>query len=189
MPSIFDEEAWAAPATRSDVKAAASHLLTVTETGLGPDRRASDAEKVTFIRQLAAYDYSRAELLLAMREVPRDPERFGGRSVTVQDVHRVIRRSRIMRKRLKQSLDAEARDELIAEYPKELSQEDFKCCGFNKFDEPLYRYAPDVEDHAGPPRTELDVEDLPGADRQRDEGQHEPKQLGEAMDSPSNDAA
>jgi hypothetical protein len=120
--------------------------------GLSEERRASDEEKMVFMRLLAAYDYTRAELIYAMREVPRDPERFGGRGVTIQDVERIVRQSRTMRARLDQQIDEEALGELLAEFPDDLGREDFRCSGFNQFDEPLYRYAPNVEKRGGPPR-------------------------------------
>lgn len=140
---------------------ATTHLLTLCE----PD--ASDQRAVMLTRMLDSYDYSRAELMLAMREVPRDPEashNYGG-GFNLADVHRVIEKNRQMRARLKQALTRKARDELLTEYPETLDGDDFKCCGFNEHDKPLYRYAPNVKSHAGPPRAELDVDDLPGADR------------------------
>jgi hypothetical protein len=149
------------PATQEDCQAAATHLLTATEMGLSQERRTSDEEKMAFMRLLAAYDYTRAELIYAMREVPRDPERFGGRGVTIQDVERIVRQSRTMRARLDQQIDEEALGELLAEFPDDLDREDFQCSGFNKFDEPLYRHAPDVEKHGGPPRPVLEEKQQP----------------------------
>jgi len=161
VPSPTDAEAWKVPATREDCQAAATYLLTATEMGLPEKRRASDEEKMVFMRLLAAYDYTRAELIYAMREVPRDPERFGGRGVTIQDVERIVRQSRTMRARLDQQIDEEALGELLAEFPDDLNREDFHCSGFNKFDEPLYRYAPDAEKHGGPPRPVLEEKQRP----------------------------
>ncbi len=167
-PSVLNRRAWEEPATARDAAEAASYLIAATEMGLPEKQRASDAERQTFVRMLTSYDYTRAELLLAMREVPRDPERFGGRAAGIQDVERVIRKSRTMRARLEQALTAQARDELCAAYPQEISAEAFRCCGFNQFNEPLYRYTPDVPSHAGPPRAEL-PDERPGAGRSRED--------------------
>jgi hypothetical protein len=161
VPSLTDAEAWQIPATQEDCQAAATHLLTATEMGLSHERRTSDEEKMAFMRLLAAYDYTRAELIYAMREVPRDPERFGGRGVTIQDVERIVRQSRTMRARLDQQIDEEALGELLAEFPDDLDREDFQCSGFNKFDEPLYRYAPELKKHGGPPRPVLEEKKRP----------------------------
>jgi hypothetical protein len=60
-----------------------------------------------------------------------------------------------------------------------LTLEDFHCCGFNSFNEPLYRYAPDVQWEGNPenpdrpsPRAELDERERTGSHEARPVGEH-----------------
>lgn len=140
-PSVVDGRAWLVAATADDVAEAASFLRSATEMGLRPEQRLTDGEFATFVRLLDSYDYTRAELMLAMREVPRDPDRFGGAGVTVRDVERVIRRHRELRARLQQRVTARTRDELLVAFP-ELDPEAWGCVGFDERKERLYCYIP-----------------------------------------------
>lgn len=144
---------------------------------------APEGRPTTMYNALKTRDYSRAELLLVMKELPFDPDASHnyGRGFNPADVQRIVDEHRALRARLGQALTSEQRDELIASFPDEIDPDAFHCCGFNSFDEPLWRYAPHVEADPKRPTPELDNE-LPGRGRQRDEDGHEPVQLGEALD-------
>ena len=139
LPSVLNREAWRTPAGQGDYAAAASHLMSLCE----PD--ASDQRQQVMTRLLASYDYTRAELLLAMREVPRDPEAGHnyGRGFSVADLHRIVADHRQARQQLDRPVTAPTRDELCAQFD-ELRPQDFPCCSYNKFNEPLFRYNPDL---------------------------------------------
>jgi len=63
-PSIGDEANWLVPADDDDIKAVAKHLITACEREPTPERSAVLASL------LRTRDFTRAEWLLAMREVP-----------------------------------------------------------------------------------------------------------------------
>lgn len=116
-------------------------MLSATEVGLSDALRSSPQERAVFARLLSSYDYTRAELLLAMREVPRDPERFGGRQATVQDVERVVSKNRRLRSMLKRAVSTGEVGELCTAFP-EIDPDGFRCCGFDERNNPVWRYAP-----------------------------------------------
>lgn len=133
---------WKLPATASDIQAAAAHLIAAVEP------EASSERVAVVTRLLAAYGYTRAELLLAMRELPRDPEASHnfGRGLNLADVERIVRGSRQMRARLLRPATMSAITALVEAHP-ELSLQDFRCCGFDERGERLYRYAPGATPH------------------------------------------
>ena len=167
LPSVLKSDVWEQPATPDDYLAAASHLMTVCEP------EATDARQQTMTKLLASYDYTRAELLLAMREVPRDPEASHnyGRGFNVADVHRTVKAHREARSRLKQQITASMRDDLCAEH-KELEPTDFHCTSYNSVNEKLYRYAPHVDFEPEGEAPVLPGDERPGSGRERtgDEG-------------------
>lgn len=184
LPGPFEDELWDVPATEEDVEKATAHLVALCEPAASEDR-------VNILtRQMKTYDYTRAELMLAMREVPRDPEAAHnyGKGFRISDVERIVKRSRKMRARLKQKLTRSAMMELLEEYPDALDRGDFHPCGFNEHNEALYRYLPEVNRLPGQPNSGeekkpkalLEVDDLPGADRERD-GTHKAMRLGESI--------
>lgn len=148
------------PATPKDIEEATTHLITACEMGLRQEQRASAKEKQVFARLMAAYEYTQAELILAMREVPRDPERFGGSSISVQDVERVVKKHRQMRARLKQQITARIMGDLLTEFP-ELDAKDFHVAGYDDHNNAMWRYVPNVK-REGPRPLPVAVLDEPG---------------------------
>lgn len=141
---------------------AVAHLLTLCE----PEASEARVQMITLL--IASYDYTRAELLLAMREVPRDPEASHnyGRGFNLADVERVIRKSRQIRGRLQRPVTAQERDELLEEHPNALSREDFACCESGGPGERRYLYVPDMrkpgrERRRGLPRAAASEEKVP----------------------------
>jgi hypothetical protein len=105
----------------------------------------------TFVRVLCSgverYGYTRAELILAMQEVPFDREASHnyGRGLNPADVHRVIERRRRLHAALTRPVSSERRDEVIMAFPSEVDPDAWHKCGFDDRNRPLWRYAP----HAG----------------------------------------
>jgi hypothetical protein len=139
LPSVTDDAAWSTPAAPGDVAEAAAHFVAACEPAAGPDRIAGVA------RLLSTRSYTTAELLAAMRDLPFDPEASHnyGRGLNLADVERIVARYRQRRARLRQSITAATRDDLLAECS-DLDPEDFHCCGFDERNAELYRYAPNV---------------------------------------------
>ena len=108
---------------------------------------ASDKRVRTITRLLKSRDYTRAELLLAMKRLPFDPDASHnyGRGFNPADVERIIDENRELRQKLSRPLSSEERDELITEHSAKIDPDAFHCCGFNKYDEPRWRYVPDPE--------------------------------------------
>lgn len=155
---------------------AGSFLLQATEIGLAASNRAVDVERAVFARLLASRSYSRAELMLAMREVPFDPDRFGGRGVTVQDVERVVLRHRRLRAKLRQPMTAAEITEVCVAFPRDVSTDGFRCCGFDAHNQPLFRYAPEAPAATSEPTPVIEDPDPP----RRREGVG-PAQLGDVL--------
>lgn len=182
LPRLWDESgephpAWSVEATDEEYRNAAIYLVAAVEP------EASESRMKTIVRLLKTRDYSRAELLLAMKRLPFDPEASHnyGRGFNPADVERIIEESRKTRARLQQPLSSEQRDEMIAEHPGEIDPDAFHCCGFNEYDEPLWRYAPNVDSEPRQPTPDLG-EARPGAGRTSSDTDGETKVLGEILD-------
>jgi hypothetical protein len=167
LPEPWDESgaphpAWSVPAEDEEYAEAAAYLMAAVEP------EASDSRMQTVARLLRTRDYTRAELMLAMKELPFDPEASHnyGKGFNPADVERIVSEHRTLRQRLTQSLSSKDRDELIAKFPENINPDAFHCCGFNSYDEPLWRYAPNVDTEPKEPTPALG-ESLP--DRERDE--------------------
>lgn len=143
---------------------------------------APEGRPTTMYRALKTRGYSRAELLLAMKQLPFDPDASHnyGRGFNPADVERIISEHRKARTRLTQRLTSKQRDQLIAEFPDEIDPDAFHCCGFNSYDEPLWRYAPDVDSEPQEPNPDLGAS-LPGKDRKRQDT-NGPTDLGSILD-------
>lgn len=92
--------------------------------------------------------YTRAELLLAVREVPRDPEaghNFGDKGMSLSDIERVIRRHRTLVAKLTQRhlLTSVEVDKLCGDVYR-LDRTHFGCSGFDQRtgEQKLWRYVP-----------------------------------------------
>ena len=188
LPSLWDNRgnphpAWSVEATGQEVEKAAAYLVAAVEP------EASDSRMQTVTRLLKTRDYSRAELLLAMKRLPFDPDASHnyGRGFNPADVERIVEESRKTRARLQQPLSSEQRDEMIAEHPKEIDPDAFHCCGFNEYDEPLWRYAPNVDSEPKEPEPDLG-ESLPGRNREESSTQG-PMALGEIVDKAQEEAS
>jgi len=154
------------PAEDEEYTQAAAYLMAAVEP------EASDSRMKTVARLLRTRDYTRAELMLAMKELPFDPEASHnyGKGFNPADVERIVDEHRTLRRRLTQPLSSEDRDNLIAEFSDKIDPDAFHCCGFNSYDEPLWRYAPDVEAQPKEPQPDLG-ESLPGRNRDEDDAQ------------------
>jgi hypothetical protein len=165
-PALWTDEgkphpAWSTPATEEDYAEAAKHLIAAVEP------EASEQRSKMIYRLLKTREYSRAELLLVMQELPFDPDAAHnyGKGLNPADVERIITEHRKTRTRLQQPISSEQRDEMIAEHPEEIDPDAFHCCGFSAYDEPLWRYAPDADAEPKEPTPEL-PDHQPGAARQ-----------------------
>ena len=167
MPSILNESAWLEPATPEQAAEAVSMILMMT------DQNQSDERVAMFNRMIAGRGYSRAELAWAAREMPFDEQvndkiRYR-QPITPADFEAVVKRIRKTRSKLKRPITQKQVDELCDEYPDALSPEHFGCCGYDDYNNPLYRYVvPDKRSsHRPPPRPVLD--DKPRPKRKRDD--------------------
>mgnify|MGYP006433801329 CR=1 FL=1 len=151
------------PATEEDYVNAAGYLITAIEP------EASEKRVTTITRLLKSRDYSRAELLLAMRRLPFDSEASHnyGRGFNPADVERIIDEHRTLRTKLQTPLSSEERDEIITEHSDKINPDAFHCCGFNSYDEPRWMYAPDAETEPKDPNPDLG-ESMPGRERDED---------------------
>lgn len=141
----MNREAWTEAPTREEVRDAVGFILTTTSVGLPDKQRPTKSEKAAIFQLVAESGYSRMELRMACREVPRDPDRFQGRCATPADIHRVIMRDRKLRKLLTQQVSTQQRFELLEAYP-ELDPERFRQSGFTLENLPGYRYITNHED-------------------------------------------
>lgn len=181
LPPVANEKgnphpAWSTPASDEEVLEATRYLMKMVEP------EAPEGRPTTMYNALKTRDYSRAELLLVMKELPFDPDASHnyGRGFNPADVQRIVDEHRQLRAKLDQALTSKQRDELIAEFPGEIDPDAFHCCGFDNYDNPLWRYAPHVDTDPKDPTPELG-DGTPGAERQRDDGGSEPVPIEEAM--------
>ena len=156
---------------------AAAYMVAAVE----PD--ASEGRMQTVTRLLKTRDYSRAELLLAMKRLPFDPDASHnyGRGFNPADVERIVEEHRVLRAKLSQPLSSGDRDELIAEHPEKIDPDAFHRCGFNSHDEPQWMYAPDAEAEPKEPNPNLG-ESHPGRNRQKSDTGEETVALGEIIE-------
>ena len=151
---MTDEGAWLVPATAEDVQAAASHLITACEP------EASQGRSTVLAKMLRTRDWTRAEYLLAMREVPfRNDYGKGFRLDVMADV---IRESRELRALLTRKVTEAQMMDLCAD--PEVEPEHFACCGFDAHNHPLYIYAPESGPHKHAPKAEPEEDDEPRRD-------------------------
>jgi hypothetical protein len=182
LPEIWDENgdphpAWSVDAEPEEYEQAAAYMVAAVEPS------ASEGRMQTISRLLKTRDYSRAELLLAMKRLPFDPDASHnyGRGFNPADVERIVSEHRTLRAKLGQPLSSDDRDELIAEFPDKIDPDAFHCCGFNSYDEPQWMYAPGAEAEPKEPNPDLG-ESLPGASRQESDTDGETATLGEILD-------
>lgn len=149
LPSVTDEAAWGVPATVDDLTVAAEHLITACEPG------ASEARAMVLAKMLRTRDWTRAELLEAMLEVPfRNSYGEGFRLDVMADV---VKESRERRALLRRKVTEAQMLDLCAD--PEVEPEHFACCGFTDANKPLYIYAPDTAPHKHAPKPDGEVED------------------------------
>jgi len=182
VPELWDEAgnphpAWQVEASEEEHEQAAAYLVAAVEP------EASEGRMQTIARLLKTRDYSRAELLLAMKRLPFDPDASHnyGRGFNPADVERIIQDNRKTRARLQQPLSSEQRDEMIAAHPEEIDPDAFHCCGFNEYDEPLWRYAPEAEADPKEPNPDLG-QARPGASRQSSDTGRDAKPIGDILE-------
>lgn len=189
MPKLWDEDgtphpAWSVEADEEEYEKAAAYLVAAVEP------EASEGRMQTIARLLKTRDYTRAELLLAMKRLPFDPEASHnyGRGFNPADVERIVGEQRKTRARLQQPLSSEQRDEMIAEHPEEIDPDAFHCCGFNAYDEPQWRYAPNAEADPKEPNPDLG-ESRPGASRESSDTEGDALGLGAVLEEAQEKAA
>jgi hypothetical protein len=181
LPEIWDENgaphpAWSVEAGPEEYEQAAAYMVAAVEPS------ASEGRMQTVTRLLKTRDYSRAELLLAMKRLPFDSDASHnyGRGFNPADVDRIVEEHRTLRAKLSQPLSSDDRDELIAEHPEKIDPDAFHCCGFNSYDEPQWMYAPDAGAEPKEPNPDLG-ESLPGRNRQESDTGEEAAALGEII--------
>lgn len=182
MPDFWDSEgnehpSWSIEATEEEVMEAAAFLITAVEP------EASDQRVQMIARLLKMRDYTRAELLLVMRELPFDSDAAHnyGRGLNPADVERIIQANREIRAKATKLMSSQERDELIAKCPDRVDPDDFHLSTYNSYDEPLWAYNPGLDSNPRQPRPKLE-ESTPGKYRSRDEDSGDILELGPLLD-------
>jgi len=103
-------------------------------------------DKVKEIAPFLQSRYSSAELAWGVRELTYDTDlddkrRYKG-ELSPADFERVLRKRAVLLKSLKMRLTEQERDKLIRIWPRDLEIADFHMCGFDRFNQPLYRFGP-----------------------------------------------
>lgn len=132
---MLDREAWAVPTTPEQVADAVSTVLALIEPDAGPERVA------VLARFVADQDYTAAEMQLMAREGPK-ANHYGSR-LRIDVLHGIVEESRKLRAMLDRVLTGEEVSALCTAHP-EISPDDFACASYDRFNNPLWRYAPDV---------------------------------------------
>lgn len=183
MPDLWTEDGepnplWKVPATAEDYSQAATYFVAAVEPSAGAERM----QMIT--RLLKTKEYSRAELLLAMKELPHDPEASHnyGNGFNAADVSRVVEENRRLRRALTHPVSTERKNELIVEHGDEIDDDAFHVCTYDKYDNPMWRYAPNTDGDPQEPTPETE-DTLPGAHRERDdERTNTTQELGDILD-------
>ena len=176
-PSGDVPTAWQQPATSKDLKVAAQHFLAVVEP------EASGQRLTTMYRMLKTKDYSRAELLLAMHELPF--QNNYGQGFRLDLVEKIIQENREDRAALARPVSSEERDRLIVRYPKCVDPDGFKCCGFYSDNRPKWIYVPAANADASgrPPTPTLEEKSQP---RRNHSSASSPRRLNDFIQTPDN---
>lgn len=131
---------WTERATHGDASAAVSFITTQKQPG------ATEKQIQTWTRLVDRRGYSRAELLLAMHEVPFRNDYGQGFRLDVLD--EVIQENRRDRERLGRLVTEQEMYELVERYPS-IAKADFHLAGFGegyeRRREKQFRYAPHIE--------------------------------------------
>ena len=179
VPSILDDDAWQEPATGTQAARA------VTVVHLVYDQPISDDRAAMFTRMIAKRGYTAAELAYAAQQMPFDEEvndkvRYG-RPIMPADFEQCIRKVRRTRSMLRRPISQSQVDELCDEWPETLTPDAFGCCGYDDYNNPLYRYVvPEKRAAHRPPPTPV-LDDKPRPRRKRDESGGGPMGLGEIL--------
>jgi hypothetical protein len=182
VPSLRDEEAWAAEATPEQAADAVSAVEAMTPADMDPQAIG------TLAQMIMRRGYTEAELAYAMEKLMYDDEvaealRFRDQKhILPSDFERVISEHREMRRRIEQLLDRHEMNRLINDFPGHLSRSDFGIAGYTVKDKPLFRFKQDPETADGEVRPTLEESTRPGADRDREDTAGEPIQIGDAID-------
>ena len=174
MPSLRDEAAWTVAGSVMEARAA----VTVVVAMHLPGTEDGDVQKLA--RMVAQRGYSQAELAFAASELLYDAVlskrlQFPDVRIVPADFERVIVEHRRMRRQLTMMLREIDMNRLVMDYPSHLSLEDFGVCGFDSFDQPLYRFAQSGPLDAPPkPCPRIDADERPGSDRTREGGDFGP---------------
>ena len=123
----------------------------------------SEPRQNAVMRAVMTRGYTRAELLLAMREVPF--QNSYGQGLRLDVIERIIKQHRQDRAALQRKLTREKVVDLLERYPKALSSDDFHICGYveGAKNRPLQRYAPGV---GTPKEAVANLEEKPASRRE-----------------------
>lgn len=147
VPDLQDRETWLQPATPDEATRLARLAHSVVYDTTPP------AASARQLGEMLAARYSVGELRYAVRELAYDPEledkrrysREGQFALRPADFERVISERHQLIHQLGMKLSEQERDRLILKWPRELSQDDFACCGFDRFNQPVWIYAPGMQ--------------------------------------------
>lgn len=132
---MLDRTAWAAPASDEDVAQAVATVVALIEPDAAPERVG------VLARFIGDQGYTAAEMRLIEREGPK--ANHYGKHVRIDVLNSIVEESRKMRAMLDRVLTGEDVSALCTAHP-EVRPEDFACASFDRFNNPLWRYAPDV---------------------------------------------
>ena len=118
-----------------EIATAVSTITTLIE----PD--ASEERVAVLARWIAEQDYSAAEIRMVEREAPK--ANHYGKFIRIDVLHGIVERSRRLRSMLDRVLTGEEVSKLCSAHP-DVTPLDFACASFDRFNNPLWRYAPEI---------------------------------------------
>lgn len=132
---MLDREAWEAPATPEQIADAVSTVAALVEPDASPERIA------VLTRFIGDEDYTAAEMRLIARMGPK--ANHYGKHVRVDVLHEIVTEHRKVRAMLDRMVTGEEIAALCTAHP-EISPDDFAPGTFDRFNNRLYRYAPEI---------------------------------------------
>jgi len=144
---VQDREAWVVPAEPGETAEVAAFLISAVEPEANANRVA------TLTRLVAMQDYTRAELLLALRKLPT--MNAYGQGFRLDLLHQLVEESRNVRRIIGHPMDGRdgAKPRKLTErqmfdacqtYPEHFRTDDFRVCDYDVQNRPFYVYAPDA---------------------------------------------
>ena len=183
MPPVEDRAAWLVPAEADEVEECAAFLVTAIQPSLADN----PARLRTLVGLIAMQDYTRAELLLAMKRLPF--VNSYGEGFRLSDLGTLIDDNRNARRIVADPADGKPRMlterqmfDACDKHPELFRREDFGICDYDSMDRPFFRYARAAGPHKHAPQPQL-----PEATAPRREGVTGTFQVSTLVTPPSGD--